>query len=67
MACQERRMIELSSVLVLALMLVAVERRDMVGEKEDVGSRGCLFDGWISPAQEPRRPRFLWSVEATGI
>jgi len=47
-------MIELSSVLVLGLMLVAVERWDMVGGKEDVGGRAWQ---WISLAQEPRRTK----------
>lgn len=62
-------MIELSSVLVLVPMLVAVERRDMMeyeGEKkEDVGSRGGRFDGWISPVQEPTSPQGFcsWSKQ----
>ena len=59
-ACQERRMSE-SSVLVLVLVLV--ERRDMVwfggcgggGKRMSVGrDRWC---GWLDLAQEPRRPQ----------
>jgi hypothetical protein len=49
-------MIELSSMLVLVLMLVAVERRDMVGKGRMSGVGLGGFDGWISLAQELRRP-----------